>query len=289
MAYFLFIDESGHDRQEAPYEVLAGVAVEDRNLWNLIQAVRDAEFKFFGMRYSEGSRELKGKKILKRKTFRHAGQLPLFDFEERTELAKELLLEPENPTKKGLAALAQAKIDFVKHILELCARYDCRAFASIVNKNSTVPQSGNYLRKDYAYLFERYFYFLQDMGRNINGSIVFDELEKSQSHILLEQMHEYFLNTGKGRRRAGRIIPEPFFVHSDLSTGIQIADLIGYITNWGIRLNASMTEPVRDELEDLANAVFDLETSHIRKVNGNPDFKIWSFAYIETLEVDYDS
>ena len=56
MAYFLFIDESGHDRNEAPYEVLAGLIVEDRNLWNLIQAVQDAEIKYFGMRYSLNTR-----------------------------------------------------------------------------------------------------------------------------------------------------------------------------------------------------------------------------------------
>jgi uncharacterized protein DUF3800 len=30
MAWFLFIDESGQDHREAPYEVLAGVAIEDR-------------------------------------------------------------------------------------------------------------------------------------------------------------------------------------------------------------------------------------------------------------------
>jgi hypothetical protein len=39
MSYLLFIDESGHDRKEAPYEVLAGLAVEDQKLWGLIQRV----------------------------------------------------------------------------------------------------------------------------------------------------------------------------------------------------------------------------------------------------------
>jgi hypothetical protein len=30
MSWALFIDESGQDRRQSPYEVLAGVAVEDR-------------------------------------------------------------------------------------------------------------------------------------------------------------------------------------------------------------------------------------------------------------------
>ena len=45
----LFIDESGHDHGEAPYEVLAGVAISQRDLWNLIQAIRGAEVEFFGL------------------------------------------------------------------------------------------------------------------------------------------------------------------------------------------------------------------------------------------------
>ena len=69
MAWFLFIDESGHDRKEAPYEVLAGVAIEDAFLWGLIAALHDAEVKHFGIRYSQGNNALKGSKILKRKVF----------------------------------------------------------------------------------------------------------------------------------------------------------------------------------------------------------------------------
>jgi hypothetical protein len=49
-----------------------------------------------------------------------------------------------------------------------------------------------------------------------------DELEKSKSHILIGQAHRYFKDTHTGRHRSSRIIPEPFFVHSDLTTGIQI-------------------------------------------------------------------
>jgi hypothetical protein len=73
MAWFLFIDESGQDRQESPYEVLAGVAIKDVNLWKLMQELHDTEIAHFGRRYSAGTHELKGKKILKRKVFQHAG------------------------------------------------------------------------------------------------------------------------------------------------------------------------------------------------------------------------
>lgn len=66
MAWFLFIDESGQDHRESPYEVLAGVAIKDEDLWDLIKELHDAEVANFGRRYSDGVRELKGKKILKK-------------------------------------------------------------------------------------------------------------------------------------------------------------------------------------------------------------------------------
>jgi len=169
LAYFLFIDESGQDRRESPYEVLAGVAIEDRDLWNLVQTIQEAEIRLFGGRYSGGSRELKAKKLLKRKVFRHAGQ-----------------------------------------------------------------------------------------------------------------MDGYFKRTAKGKARARQIIPEPFFVHSELTTGVQIADLVAYTISWGFRLKG-MTEPRREELAELVNRVSEMRYRAVREVADNADFSIWSFSLIDDL------
>jgi hypothetical protein len=140
----------------------------------------------------------------------------------------------------------------------------------------------NYLRKDYAYLFERFFYFLEDEGSNPSGIVVFDELEKASSHILLDQMHRYFRETAKGRHRSSLIIPEPFFVHSDLTTGIQLADLAAYIISWGVRLGG-MTLPARAELEEYGDIVCQMRHFSVRQVGDNPLFRIWSFAIIDDL------
>jgi uncharacterized protein DUF3800 len=85
VSFLLFVDESGQDQRESPYEVLAGLAVEDRDLWNLVTSVQQAEMQFFGRRYSEPGRdlELKAKKFLKAKVFRLASQLPEFESEQR--------------------------------------------------------------------------------------------------------------------------------------------------------------------------------------------------------------
>lgn len=155
----LFIDESGHDHGEAPYEVLAGVAVSERDLWNLIQAIRDAELQFFGVHIADVGLEFKGKKLLKNKTFRHARQKPAIEPNRRRDLARDFL-------QKGWREAQRGPVE---------------------------PRTS-----------------------------------------------------------------EPFFVHSDLTTVVQLADIVAYCFNWGTRLKPKMTKPTRAEIEPFAKLAFDM-------------------------------
>lgn len=290
MSHLLFLDESGHDRRDSPYEVIAGVALEDRDIWNLICEVQDAEVHFFGRRITPGTMELKARSLLKRKTFRLAGQMEAMPAEERAGLARRCLEKGDsarttrNPgsgtTRAELTALAQSKIAFAEAILELCGRYRAKAFASIVDCEAPKP-TGDFLRKDYAYLFERYYSFLDQKAVDGMGFVVFDELDRAQAHILVEQMGYYFRETAKGRMRASLIIPEPFFVHSHLTTAIQLADLVAYIVAWGVRIGA-MDRPARPELQSMAEKVCELRFRAWREDGGN-NHALWSFAVIDDL------
>ena len=281
MAWFLFIDESGHDRAASPYEVLAGVAIQDRAVREVIGQLHQAEIRSFGRRYSDGSRELKGKRLLKKKVFRHMGLNGEVDMADIPALAGAALNDGTRADARMLKALALAKLGYVTSVFDICAQHGCRAFASIVETDAH-PTAGQGLRKDYSYLFERFFYFLEDNSAEEQGVVVFDELEKSKSHLLIDQMHRYFADTAVGRHRASRIIPEPFFVHSDLTTGVQIADLVAYVISWGFR-TPRMIKPVRTELSQLANQVARLRYRATRHRLGNPQFEIWSFAHITDL------
>lgn len=281
MAILLFIDESGHDRKASPYEVLAGVAIEDRDLWNLIQALHAAEIARFGGRYSQGARELKGRKLLSRDVYRQAAlNAPVADSEQAA-LARAILDDGRGKDARHIKALAMAKLAYAEDLLALCARFRCKAFASIVETDAPGTITDG-LRKDYSYLFERFYYFLAAQSPQPAGIIVFDELEKSRSHILVDQCARYFRDTATGRSRAGLVVPEPFFVHSDLTTGIQIADIVAYIVSWGFRL-PRMTKPAREELALLVQQVRTLRHRTIRDVEGNPEFEVWSFAHITDL------
>lgn len=274
MSWALFIDESGQDQRNSPYEVLAGIAIEDRNLWQLIRNLSDAQEEIFGLRLFEAyGSEAKAQKLLKAKVFKHAAQLAPFPTVDRTTLAREILLDGTAVSRDRLTALAQAKLAYVARALDLSRAAGARAFASIVPKSAPRP-AGGMLRKDYAYLFERFFYFLNSQPEDPMGYVVFDELDKSASHILLNQVSEYFLKTRKGRTRSRLIIPEPFFVHSDLTTMVQVADLIAYVLSWGVRLNG-MTAPNRTELDQLSLKVMRLRfTQHTPGGYTNYGFKI---------------
>lgn len=135
------------------------------------------------------------------------------------------------------------------------------------------------LRKDYAFLFERYYYFLNGLTDDPMGYLVFDELDKAQSHVLLGQVASYFVRTTNGRSRSRLIIPEPFFVHSDLTSLIQLADLAAYVISWGFRDLRGMTEPAREELAGLTDIVRGLR---FRRATGAGHLE-WGFKLIADL------
>jgi len=160
--------------------------------------------------------------------------------------------------------------------------YRAKVFASIVAPDAPRP-SGDFLRKDYAYLFERFFYYLEDTPADEMGIVVFDELEKAQCRILIDQMERYFMQTAHGKARSARIVPEPFFVHSDLTTAVQLADIVAYSLNWGLRLNR-MIKPTRDEIVPFGQRAFDLR--YIGQRPNETDGKTWpvyGITYIEDL------
>jgi hypothetical protein len=123
---------------------------------------------------------------------------------------------------------------------------------------------------------------LEDCAKDQQGILVFDELEKSQSHILIDQAHRYFKDTQTGRHRSSLVIPEPFFVHSDLTTGIQIADLVAYSMSWAYRL-PGMTEPIRTELNPYVTQIKAMERRTVRSIQGNDNFVIYSICHITDL------
>lgn len=143
MAYFLFVDESGQDRKDSPYEVLAGIAIKDSLLWTIVKELHAAEIDAFGRRYSEGPSELKGTKLLKTKVFHHARLNVQITDDQIPVLAKQALDNGATANVSHFKALALAKLRYVRNVFDICQRHDCKAFASIVETDAEATESGD--------------------------------------------------------------------------------------------------------------------------------------------------
>lgn len=294
----LFIDESGHDHGAMPYEVLAGIAIAEDNLWNVVKAVRSAEREYFGdyLRHLR-IEEMKAKKLLKTKRFRSAARPIAIPEESLPSLAHAALVKGKDDaahartdgtaTQRELVAYSRQVLRFVHEVLNIAARHNVQIFASVVAVDAPRPAEGH-LRKDYVYLFERYFFYLETLPPRERGLIVFDELERSESHVLIQQMAAYFLGTETGQYRSSRIVPEPLFVHSDLTTGIFLADLAAYILGWAWR-NQYMDKPARDELRPYAAKLRDMQFRGEKpNADGDATFGLYGIWYLDDLRPKRD-
>lgn len=253
MSWLLFLDESGHDHRNMPYEVRGGVALHSRKLWSFVQSVQRLELQCFGTPLASYGKELKGSTLLDRKRFRFANQAePMFG-DERRKHARSFLHKGSSgaaPSQAEFTAYGQACIEMARGTFQLLRDHEAVVFASAIPKGAprhaaTVPDE--YLRKDQVFLFERYFYFLE--GQQEHGLLVLDEVQKSLDRKFVRQLEAYFQKTIHGRYRTSWIVPTPFFVASDMAYPVQAADLVIYCVNWGFRLaTIGMEAPSRAEI-----------------------------------------
>ena len=282
-----FVDESGIDLKEAPCVVLASVGAREADVWPFAQAF--LQLKEDILRFPpDHAYEAKGTKLLNRRVFQQARLAPLLPESDRNLAVENLLATNERGENAGfheLLGLAQAKLAFANAALDLAREFGMTVFASIVPRDAPQQRDASILRKDFAYLFQRIHCHVCDGSDH--GVLIFDEQDKALSQALLDQIQRYFVDTERGRQRAERMIPMPFFVHSELTPAIQLADIVAYVINWGLR-TSRMTEPARDELRPFADKVFDLRYQG-KEIPVGPrrplirKKRIWGITYIDDL------
>ena len=254
MSWLLFMDESGHDHRTAPYEVRGGVAIRDSQLWPFTQAMQRLERDCFGGPLHEYKSEIKGCRLLERKRFQWAQQSAAMTSEVRRENSRRFLtkgLEKNSPTRVEFTAFGQACLEMVRGTFQLLINHEAVLFATAIPRDVQKPEadlgSGDYLRKDHVFLFERFFYFLEE--KREHGILVMDEVEEQADRKFVRQMEAYFTKTQTGLERTAWIVPAPFFVSSNLTYPVQAADLCIYCVNWGFRLpSQGMDAPTRPEI-----------------------------------------
>lgn len=254
MAWLLFMDESGHNHKELPYEVRGGFALADTHLWPFVLDILRLELLCFGVPLAAFKLEVKGMKLLSKDRFAHAAQSAEFDPLKRRQCCRAFLqagLEQRPPTREQLTAYGQASLGMADGLFALLERHQAVIFASAVPCGTARPPPGtppppDILRKDHTFLLERFFYFLA--SKRQMGLLVMDEVEKTEDRRFVKRLHDYFVKTANGRERSRWIVPSPFFVASDMALPVQVADVVIYALNWGYRHPAEMTAPARLEI-----------------------------------------
>lgn len=266
-----FLDESGTDHKKAPYEVLGAIGVPEQSAWKLIQRIQAAQRKNFGLEFYEAGFETKGTSLLKTKVFKNASMGEKLPDEERMSLTRSFLLKGKEAresnstmqmTRSELIAYSQACLAYVRSVLSLCEEFRLVTFAAFVHPSA--PRSSQkevLLSKDLSSLFKWFYHCLEERPDLGHGLLVFDETGNVQSRRLLTKMRAYFVKTQYGRRASRRILPEPLFVHSDLTSLVQVADIMCYCLNWAYRMKG-MDGPVRTELRPYAKRWANLRWTH---------------------------
>ena len=253
MSWLLFMDESGHDHRNMPMEVRGGVAIHASRIWDFVRDFHQAELDCFGVRLAEYSKEIKGSKLLDLKRVKWADASATLDANIRHNGVRRFLtkgLQKESPAARDFAAYGQASILMAHAIFDLLHEHNAKIFASLIPCGAKPPKDYQYphfLRKDHIFLQERFFYFLEMEQQH--GLFVMDQTEKANDRRFVRKLQDYYLKTAAGRHRTRWIVPAPLFVDSEMSPGVQAADLCLYCINWGFRLPEwSFTGPQRDDI-----------------------------------------
>lgn len=253
MSWLLFMDESGHDHRNMPYEVRGGFAMHASKLWPFIRGIQDLQQAIFGADLRQYDLEIKGSRLLKPRCFEFAAQGPDLDLATRRKLALGFLNDGKQRRRQkqeGFTAYGQTCLALAEGVIRLLQSHDAKVFAAVTPRDvKATTSAGEYLRKDMVFLIERFFYFLEQQRES--GLLVMDGSDKTLDRKAVRCMERYFTLSQTGRFRSHWIVPVPLFVESDMAYGVQAADLCVYTINWGWRLK-HMTEATRTEMEPFA-------------------------------------
>ena len=205
MTWLFFMDESGHDHKNTPYEVRGGLAIHVGRLWPFAREMQRLEIDCFGCRLQDYGNEIKGSTLVNRKRFRFAQQGETLPDEDRKDLCRSFLRKNRggvDPERAEFTAYGQACLRMAREIFGLLKRNGAVLMACAIPRGVAKPRNyrfDDYLRKDVVFLLERFFYFLEEKLEH--GVLVMDETEKREDRRFVARMEAYFTKTAIGRER----------------------------------------------------------------------------------------
>lgn len=221
--YFFYIDESGN-RDAAAIGTRNGETFTKDHLYVL------TALSLYEHRWKEFDLEIRREKhlLLDDIQKRHSTRLELADAEVHSNLIRRSDLVAAHPFFGRIDTHQRNRL--IEVFYTQLSRQRMRLFAVVIDKRNLHNHfdSVKLQRKAYELLLERLQSFLQEFHGKHLGVLVTDDTG-IQMNRSLAMKHSYFLSEGTTSGLQLRNVVEiPFFVRSELSNGIQLADLCAY-------------------------------------------------------------
>ena len=125
------------------------------------------------------------------------------------------------------------KLAFARELLEELKFRSLKVFASVIYAEQEVDllcEDVAQFDRAYWFLMERINVYLQELGGDAVGSLVFDDRGLTLNERVATG-YRNFLSRSKLGRSFSRLLRVPFFAYSKASTGLQLADLVCTVVN----------------------------------------------------------
>jgi hypothetical protein len=137
--------------------------------------------------------------------------------------------ERESKSKFLHSLDAQDRISLVKRFFEQLSERNMIVMAAVIDKRYLRDHMTHETlhKKAYEFLLERIEHYITENHPKHSALIVMDDTSKALNQAVALK-HAYFQRVGNQNMKFRHIVEYPFFTRSELSNGVQLADLLAY-------------------------------------------------------------
>lgn len=248
----IFIDESGQPRptDPSPFAVLAAIALKSEHSRDFSREIFNLKKGFKGIE-NPYDWEIKGNKLI------------------------------------GSKYITPRTREFIEELFALCRECEVVAFASIMErpKDTTLDIGIDpHIHTLYKFLMRRVNKFVLENFPERRAVFLFDSQDDRSNKRLAIRFTDFLYKTKKGWEFKN-ILDTPFFVNSEMTPGIQIADLFAYIINK--RFQQKKKRPIEKYYQEIKGLQFEWESEE------KEDLVLRGIKFIQqetkdTEETDYE-
>lgn len=218
--YFFYFDESGNRDPDVggkgrpekdPIYVLSAVGMFENNWWKFDRAIARVKLELADYLRRDGK-----------------GQFELADCEIKSNwIRNPKEREEKSPFLHSLDTSDRERL--VKTYFDQLPLINAVMFSVVVDKRHLHDHMTHETlhKKAYELILERIEHFMAEYHPKHNALVVMDDTSKELNRAVAMK-HAYFQRSGNQNVNFRHIIEYPFFTRSELSNGVQLADLCGY-------------------------------------------------------------